>query len=535
MTPASAAEYAAALVRRAFDADGRRSSTAPRAASEGGSAAWRGPVDERTDGGGELAAAVAEDLGREVDLDALLAGIVDEVTRRLDADRGTLYLLDHARGEVVSRVAHLPELSEIRLKLGEGIAGWVARTGEPVTIPAGGDDPRFAARIDAATGYTTRSLLAVPVRDAGGQVVGVLQVLNKRAGVFGAADATRLAALAAEVAALLAGTSLRSQLHPAHSRPLSFRFNHIVGESEAMRAAYDRTSRAARTEATVLVRGESGSGKEAIARAVHFNSPRREAPFVKVDCAALPAQLIENELFGHERGAFTGADRASDGQVAAAEGGTLFLDEVGELDLPVQGKLLRLLQDRTYMRVGGAEARRADLRFVCATHRDLEAEVGAGRFRQDLYYRLRVVQIDVPPLRDRGAADLDRLIDHFAFEFGARHGRPGLELTAGARARLHGHPWPGNVRELENCLEAAVVLAPGEAITAADLAIGVGAHGSSAVRSASDDAFVSEVRPLREVERGYVQHVLTLCGGNRSEAARRLGIGRNTLLRKLRD
>lgn len=467
-------------------------------------------------------------LDHEVNLEAVLARVVEEVAQRLDADRGTLYLLDHARQELVSRVAHLPELSEIRLRLGEGVAGWVAQSGQPVNLDE--LDERFNPRIDHQTGYHTRSMLVVPVKDQRRRVVAVLQLLNKRVGRFDRSDSAKLLCLADDVAAILARTSLSSQLDPDSPRSLVFGFNHIVGESAPMQEVMRRVSRAARADATVLVRGESGAGKEAIARAVHYNSARSERPFVKVDCAALPAQLIENELFGHERGAFTGADRATDGKVHQADGGTLFLDEVGELPLAVQGKLLRLLQDRMYHRVGGTSARRVDLRFVCATHRDLETAVREGRFRQDLYYRLRVVEIDVPALRKRGSVDIDRLIDHFFFKARKAHGRPELRLTADARAALHRHDWPGNVRELSHCIEAAVVLAPGPALGSEALNLGPTLAEDGLDRGS---LFTTEVRSLRAVERAYVEHVLSLCDGNRSEAARRLGIGRNTLLRKL--
>jgi Nif-specific regulatory protein len=477
---------------------------------------------------------------QQVDLEELLRLVVDEVTRRLDADRGTLYLVDHARGELVSRVAHLPELAEIRLRLGEGVAGWVASSGQSVRVALGqahAADARFTGKIDQLTGYQTQTLLAAPVLAPGdeGEVLGVLQVLNRRKGAFDARDEGTLAALAREVAALLQATSLRTQLHREHRQSLCFRFNHIVGESTVMRGVYDKTARAARTEATVLVRGESGSGKEAFARAVHFNSPRKDGPFVKVDCAALPESLFENELFGHEKGAFTGADRTVEGKVALADGGTLFLDEVGEVPLSVQGKLLRLLQDRAYTKVGATTPQRVDARFVCATHRDLEAAVAAGTFRQDLYYRLRVVQLDVPPLRARGAADLDRLIDYFMFELTRRHARPDLVLGPAARAALHGHSWPGNVRELEHALESAVVLAPGPIIVPAELPISAVGVGPPVVTgSVPEGAFVTGLKPMADVERAYMEHVVAACNGNRSAAARVLGVGRNTLQRKLK-
>ena len=471
---------------------------------------------------------------QQVDLEALLTAAMDEIVRLVEADRGTLYLVDHARGELVSRVAHLPELSEIRLRIGEGVAGAVASSGEVAHVQAGQDDPRFARRIDEATGYRTESMLAVPARDEEGVVIAVLQVLNKRAGDFGPEDAALLTELAAELASLLQETSLRSQLHPEQRQGLAFRFNNIVGESRAMRAVFDRTTRAARTDATVLVRGESGSGKEAIARAVHFNGPRREGPFAKVDCAALPHELIENELFGHEKGAFTGADSAAVGKVDAAAGGTLFLDEIGELPLSVQGKLLRLLQEKTFLRVGGTKPIQVDLRFVCATHLDLEEAVTERRFRQDLYYRLRVVEIVVPPLRDRGGPDLDRLIDHFWFEYTRRHQRPNLVLSRGARLRLHSHDWPGNVRELEHALESAVVLSPERLVGPDQLPLG-GVGSTRAAQAADPDVFATAIRSLAEVEKAYIQFVLERVEGNKSAAARVLEIGRNRLQRKLEE
>jgi Nif-specific regulatory protein len=472
---------------------------------------------------------------RQVDLDVVLRRIVDEATARLGADRGTLFLVDHGEQELVSRVGHLPEISEIRLRVGEGVAGWVARSGEVLNVPLGNRDARFTQRIDAATGYTTESLLAVPVCRPDGALVGVLQLLNKRVGVFSREDERALAALAARVAELLAESSLGAQLGPGSAHPLAFGFNHIVGEAPAMQAAYARTAKAARTTATVLVRGESGSGKERFARAVHDNSARAGGPFVVVDLAALPHELLENELFGHKKGAYTGAVSDAPGRVAEAHGGTLFLDEVGELPLQVQAKLLRLLQERTWTPVGDTRPRSADVRFVCATHRDLEAMVRAGTFREDLYYRLRVVEIRVPPLRERGAEDLDRLIAHFVYAMGRRHGRHGLRLTAGARAALHAWAWPGNVRELEHCIESAVVLAEGREIDADVLPLR-SVYAPPPERAAAPLAgFHTDVAPLVDVERDYVRWVLAECGGNKSEAARRLGIGRNTLARKLAE
>lgn len=309
----------------------------------------------------------------------------------------------------------------------------------------------------------------------------------------------------------------------------------MVGGSTAMRAVYDTIENVAPTDVSVMVTGESGTGKELVASALHARSRRSRKPFVALNMAAIPRELVESTLFGHERGAFSGANERRLGAVSESSGGTLFLDEIGELPLPVQGKLLRLLQEKTFLRVGGTKQIQVDLRFVCATHLDLELAVAERRFRQDLYYRLKVVQVEMPPLRARGAADLDRLIDHFWFEYTRRHGRPDLSLSQSARLRLHGHDWPGNVRELEHALESAIVLSPEQVVGPEEFPLG----DPGALRDTSEEdgagpkRFSTPLRPLREVERAYVLFALDLYEGNKSAAARALEIGRNTLQRKL--
>ncbi len=464
-----------------------------------------------------------------VDLEVALSRIVDRVAREVGAERATLFLLDRARGELVGRIGDLPELAEIRLRVGEGIAGTVAARRRSMNVGDAWRSPEFARRIDLETGFRTRSLIAAPILDPDERLLGVLEAVNHAAGDFSEVEEATLTRIAAKLAELLGATSLRRQLVQEQPPPLAFRFNGIVGTSMGMRTALDRAARAAPTDATVLIRGESGTGKELVARAIHVNSKRADGPLVKVDCAALPAELIENELFGHVRGAYTGADRSTPGKVASADGGTLFLDEIGELPAAVQGKLLRLVQERTWYPVGGDREHSADVRIVAATRRDLEDEVAAGRFREDLYYRLRVVEVELPPLRARGHGELDRLIDHLLFEACRRHDRPGLALSDEARRALHAQRWPGNVRELEHCIEAAVVLAPGSVLRPETLPT----PRKLGPPSASPDEGLGELLPLREMERRYVARVVEACGGNRSKAARLLGIGRNTLARKL--
>jgi Nif-specific regulatory protein len=288
----------------------------------------------------------------------------------------------------------------------------------------------------------------------------------------------------------------------------------------------------------VLITGESGTGKELFARAIVVNSPRADKPFIKVDCAALPESLIDNELFGHERGAYTSADERALGKFDVANGGTVFLDEIGELPLAVQGKLLRVLQDREFLRVGGTTPVKVDVRVVAATNRNLEELIADGRFRSDLYFRIKVVQIALPPLRRRGNKDITRLAHHFAAAAAKRHGRPVPRISADALERLHAYRWPGNVRELENCLESAVVVMDASEIGLDDLPLPdrLGKLSSAALSSATPSGPFSshDVLTLDEVERRHVLSVLERVAGNQTAAAKLLGIGRNTLSRKLK-
>jgi len=479
--------------------------------------------------------AVGPLLQREVDLDELLERLVTRIAEALGADRGTLYLVDPEAGELFSKAAHLPELKQIRLKIGQGIAGTVAATGQTLNLPSAEGDRRFFREIDRQTGYKTRSVLAAPLRDRDGNVIGVVQVLNAKRGSFGVADEEYLKRLAAEAALAVENTSLYALVRPrrrddrAKGLPVRYRYNRIVGESAAMQRVYALTKKAAATDATVLLRGESGTGKELIARAIHYNGARRDGPFVKLDCTTIPPTLMENELFGHERGAYTGAEARARGKCEAADGGTLFIDEIGELPLPLQAKILRFLQDREFERVGGTRTLSADVRVVTATHRDLEALVGRGEFREDLYYRIKVVQVALPPLRERGAEDVIRLAEHFLDVYRRKHGKPLLRFGAAARERLVQHRWPGNIRELEHCVESAVVLCEGVEIGVEQLALPLGRQ-----RGGGDSgAFVA--RPLAEVEREHILRTMAAVDDNRSRAAELLGIGRNTLLRKLKE
>jgi Nif-specific regulatory protein len=499
-----------------------------------------------------LLLSLGELITQEISAAQLVERIVDLVVKLLEADRGTIYLLDEGHGELVSVAAHLPEIDELRVPLSEGVAGHVASTGEVVNLPSARHDARFWEEIDQRTGYQTESMLAAPLWDARRRLIGVVQLLNSKRGRFSEADAATLADVAEQAAALIEQTTLRHELgwastlvegseelaDEAPQLVLGESFNRIVGQGPAMRGVLRDVQRVAPTDATVLLRGESGTGKSLIARALHYNSPRRDGPFVAVDCTTLPETLIENELFGHEKGAYTGADATKRGRVELADGGTLFLDEIGDLSPVLQAKLLNLLQEKTFRRVGGNDLLRADIRILAATNRDLEASVEEGHFREDLYYRLRVVQIEMPPLRQRGRQDLMQLVDHFVEAAAKRHGRRVDRITEEAMAMLLGYGWPGNVRELENCLESAVIFSDGE-ISPSTLPLPqqgrtrkIRALGSQT--DAPPDRFVDEPS-LAELEARYIAWLLGQYDGNRSACARVLGIGRNTLLRKIRE
>lgn len=301
----------------------------------------------------------------------------------------------------------------------------------------------------------------------------------------------------------------------------------IVGGGPAMRRMLDMIHTVAPSEATVLITGKSGTGKELVARAIHNQSRRKDGPWVAVNCAALSENLLESELFGHEKGAFTGADRRRDGRFLQADGGTLFLDEIGEIPLLMQVKLLRAIQQREIQRVGGDATLKTDVRIVAATNRDLMEEVAAGRFREDLYYRLNVVSIQVPSLQER-REDIPLLAEHFLKVFGERNRKEVKGFTPKAMDMLVKYPWPGNVRELENAVERAVVLLFGSYISERELPLAV-------TRAFEDEGVApAEGGTLEEVEREAILRMLDCVGDNKSEAAKRLGISRKTLHTKLK-
>lgn len=313
---------------------------------------------------------------------------------------------------------------------------------------------------------------------------------------------------------------LTEQIADAHT------FDNMIGKSTEMQKVFAMIKKAAPAKASVLITGESGSGKELVADAIHNLSPRKNNSFVKVHCAALSETLLESELFGHEKGAFTGAEKMQKGRFELAHGGTIFLDEIGEINQNVQVKLLRVLQDKKFERVGGEETIEVDVRVVAATNKNLEEEVQAGRFREDLYYRLNVIHINVPPLRER-RDDIPLLINSFLKEYAEENGKNITGVESRARSSLYKYSWPGNIRQLRNCIESAVVMCSGNEITLADL--------PPTVSEASADEVISVQigTTLFDAEKTIIMETLAANNGNKSKTADVLGIGRKTLHRKL--
>jgi Nif-specific regulatory protein len=456
--------------------------------------------------------------------------VLEVLARRCGAVRGAVALVEEQTRELQVRAATglSREGGATRYRLGEGITGTVAQSGEPMVVPLISRDPRFLHR--AAMRGERRggefSFVCVPI-GLHRRVVGTLSVelIHKTDREF-----ERLLKFLKVVASMISqgirihrllemerqklvaeNAQLRQELHQKYD------FSTMVGSSGPMRQMYEEMARVAGSNTTVLIRGESGTGKELIASAIHYHSSRAKKPFVKVNCAALPETLIESELFGHERGAFTGAESRKKGRFEMANSGTLFLDEIGELSPATQAKLLRALQEREFERVGGTDAVRVDVRVIAATNRNLERALSEGSFREDLYYRLNVFPIFIPPLRER-RADILPLADHFAEKYAREHGKTIKRISVTAIDQLACYHWPGNVRELENTIERAVLMADGEVIHGHHLpptlqtAEATGTTVSTSLSSA-----------VATFERSIIEDALKSTRGNRAKASRLLG------------
>ena len=479
------------------------------------------------------------ELGKTVlaerDLDRLLTTAIDSVIELCGAERGMILLFDPEGAVVVETARNLAreDVERPELEVSRTILERVRATGEPFWNPNVLDDPALGDRASVLR-LLLLSVICQPIRD-GDQILGVVYLDTRSAERIFSEETARLVASFSELISLAARNALEQRRLQQRISALSdelrgrYDFGAIVGQDPKMLAVLKLVSQVADSDATVLIGGESGTGKELVARALHFNSRRRAKPFIPVNCGALPENLLEAELFGHTRGAFTGAVRDNPGWFERAEGGTLLLDEVGELAPPLQVKLLRVLENGEYSRLGSTQIRRADVRIVAATNRALDVLVREGKVRQDFLYRLNVVEVRLPSLRER-RSDLPVLIRHFLGRLGGGRGDRGeasKKLAPEAEALLLAYDWPGNIRELQNVLSLASALAGEGAIEAEHIEL-------PETRTASAGSYHQQVEALR---RRLITEALARHGANHAEAARELGLSRQSisyLIRQLR-
>jgi Nif-specific regulatory protein len=414
---------------------------------------------------------ISEALNEQLDLKKSLYKVLDILSSSMNMVRGTITLFNPLRGEIEIEVAHglSPSAMERgKYKLGEGITGSVIASGKGIAIPKISEEPRFLNRTASRRNrfHEDISFICVPVKN-GSQVIGAISVDRPYEAAFNLKEGKKLLSVIATMVArqMINLETLHREsehLREENKRLKSelenrYHVTNIIGSSHQMREVFQMTAQVSKSNATVLIRGESGTGKELVANAIHYNSLRAQKPFIKVNCAALPTNLIESELFGHEKGAFTGAVKRKLGRFELANKGTIFLDEIGSIGLDAQANLLRVLQEKEFERVGGAATIKCDVRVIAATNKNLEQAVEEGSFREDLYYRLNVFPIYMPPLRER-KTDILLLADHFLEAYARENNKNIKRFSTPAIDMLMQYHWPGNVRELENVIERAVLL-----------------------------------------------------------------------------
>jgi Nif-specific regulatory protein len=467
----------------------------------------------------------------------LIRTIAHTVREMIEAEGCSVLTVERETGDLIFHTIEgggEDDLQQIRLKPGQGIVGWVVKNGESLLVNDTSQDDRFYAGIDQKVGFQTRSILCAPL-EFRGEVLGALEAINaKDPEGFQEEDLRLLEALASQAAVALrnAQTLEGIQLEKeAYRQELGSQFRSIIGPSKAMKKVVELAQRVARTKSTVLIRGESGAGKEVFARAIHNWSPRAEKPFMVVNSVALSPELLESELFGHEKGSFTGAIAQKKGKFEIAEGGSVFLDEIGDIAGSIQTKLLRVLQEHEFQRVGGTQTLRADIRVITATNKDLEDAVREGEFREDLYYRLNVVTIEVPPLRER-REDIPELADYFVKKSCHTLGIPAVGLEPAAIEKLCAYDWPGNVRQLSNLIERAVVLAGEESLGPDDFQTEAAPGRTPGIDPDLEDLPLAEA--LDEFKARLIRRALSIAQGNQTAAAKRLGLRQPNLSRMMR-
>lgn len=487
--------------------------------------------------------AAAADWQLVEDDEALLRKIADAATGLLTCERASIFLWDRRRSKLIGRPALGTPTGSLEVADDAGVVGEVLKSGEPKVWNAGSDDEaRVNRRVDEKLAFRTRSLVAVPMSRRGDdvraeQLIGVFEAINKTNGVFDNEDAVLLADLAMHAAVAIESLRTRKRLVESRDRLVDDAASStpLIGEHASVKNVRDSASKVARTDLTVLVLGKNGTGKEVLARHIHYESQRRSGPFVAVNCAALVETLLESELFGHEKGAFTDAHQSRVGKFELASGGTLFLDEVGDMSPGGQAKLLRVLEEKVVVRVGGSQTIPVDVRVIAATNQPLEDLITQRRFREDLFFRLNVVSLTLPPLAHRGN-DVMLLAKHFLQHFCYQIGRQVPQWTADAQSLMQSHPWPGNIRELRNTIERVCYLTTDDVIGVDDLMLTTGATRPATGAAGCGGGLpveLSEATRIFQVE--HIERAIESSGGNMTDAAARLGLHRSNLYRKMRQ
>ncbi|HEX7376925.1 MAG TPA: sigma-54-dependent Fis family transcriptional regulator, partial [Pirellulales bacterium] len=468
-------------------------------------------------------------------VETLLIDMAEASTRLVAADRASIFLWDRPSHTLVARPALGVKEEELRIPDDVGIVGQVVQTGSALRVDLARGQEQIHRDVDTRLKYRTRTILCVPLRSRHGEILGAFEAINKKSGNFTDDDQATLTELAQQAAIALENVQERQAL--LRSRRLmseqAAKGVQLIGQAPAIEALRSTIRRVAATDLAVLILGENGSGKEVVSQSIHYLSQRRDQPFIAVNCAAISETLLESELFGHEKGAFTDAHEAHAGKFELASGGTLFLDEIGDLSPGGQSKLLRVLEEKLVVRVGGSKPIHTDARVIAATNQDLARMVAEKKFRQDLFFRLNVVTLQLPALRER-PEDVVMLAEHFLQDFCRKARRPMLKLAAGARRRLEAHAWPGNVRELRNMMERLAYLSPTDEIDAGDPAfVFLSAPSSAAALLPPGGMPLPEATDQFQAQ--YIQQAIDRCRGNMQQAAQELGLHRSNLYRKMRQ
>ena len=467
----------------------------------------------------------------------LLTRILESATRLTDGEASSLLLVDNENNKLFFEIAlgpKGPEVKRFTLNMGEGIAGWVAQNNTSLVVNDVDRDKRYYSDISEKIGYPTDSILAVPMRIKD-KCIGVIEIINKKKNnIFTNEDLQWLEIFAGQAALTIQNAKeyqkVQNEVYALQDQLQQGRgFHTFVGNSPQIMEKLEVAKRVAGTDSSVLILGESGSGKELFAEQIHLHSPRNESPFIRVNCAALPEHLLESELFGHVKGAFTDAHRDRVGRFEMANGGTLFLDEVGEIPLNLQAKLLRAIQYKSFQRVGESEPTYVDVRILAATNKDIEQEVEKGNFRRDLYYRLNVLPFYIPPLRER-PDDITELADFFLKRTNRETNKQVVGFSSEAIDLLLSYSWPGNVRELENVVERAVVLAKDVYIQAADLLL---RSPEGRLNNEYEDKQLKEA--VNQFKKHFIRNVLKKHNWNQTEASKVLGIQRTYLSKLVKE